>query len=281
MPAAYAHYVFGDRVLSLLPEHLQVMIGGDPKCRELYNLGVQGPDFLYFYRIYIPFNPVISVGIQMHHGSAEPFFLRARKLLQKEFDPALYSYLLGFMTHFMLDSTCHPYILDRMKRAAATHHEIESEFDRMLMLEDAKNPFTHNPAAYCDTSLDSCRVIARLFPKLTPQQIREGMRMMKFSRGLLRANWWPKRVILYNAARLFQVQGMMLTEAVRPQCIMSNKELYRLFRKAVPETAALMESYDDLLFTGKPLPERFRRNYETLRKFPPVGKKPAAQAKSE
>ena len=62
---------------------------------------------------------------------------------------------------------------------------------------------------------------------------------------------------------------------------MSNKELYRLFRKAVPETAALMESYDDLLFTGKPLPERFRRNYETLRKFPPVGKKPAAQAKSE
>ena len=149
------------------------------------------------------------------------------------------------------------------------------------MLEDAKNPFTHNPAAYCDTSLDSCRVIARLFPKLTPQQIREGMRMMKFSRGLLRANWWPKRVILYNAARLFQVQGMMLTEAVRPQCIMSNKELYRLFRKAVPETAALMEAYDDLLFTGKPLPERFRRNYETLRKFPPVGKKPAAQAKSE
>ena len=88
MPAAYAHYVFGDRVLSLLPEHLQVMIGGDPKCRELYNLGVQGPDFLYFYRIYIPFNPVISVGIQMHHGSAEPFFLRARKLLQKEFAPA-------------------------------------------------------------------------------------------------------------------------------------------------------------------------------------------------
>ena len=37
----------------------------------------------------------------------------------------------------------------------------------------------------------------------------------------------------------------------------------------------------DAFFTGKPLPERFRRNYETLRKFPPVGKKPAAQAKSE
>ena len=72
---------------------------------------------------------------------------------------------------------------------------------------------------------------------------------------------------------------MMLTETIRPQCIMSNKELYRLFRKAVPETAALMESYDDLLFTGKPLPERFRRNYETLRKFPPVGEETGSPGK--
>ena len=273
MPAAYAHYVFGDRVLDHLPEHLQVMINGDPRCRELFNLGVQGPDFFYFYRVYVPFNPVISVGIRMHHESAEPFFLMARRMLQREFDPALYSYLLGFMTHFMLDSTCHPYILDRMKRAAATHHEIESEFDRMLMLEDAKNPFTHNPASYCDTSLDNCRVIARLFPGVTPRQVREGMRTMKFSRGLLRANWWPKRVILYNATRLFQLQGMVLTETVRPSCIMSNKELHRLFTEAVPETAELLERYDDLLFTHQPLPARFRRNYETLRHFPPAGKK--------
>ena len=282
MPAAYAHYVFGDKVIGLLPEHLQVMINGSSQCRELFNLGVQGPDFLYFYRLYLPFNPVISIGISLHHSSAEPFFLRARRMLQKNFDPALYSYLLGFMTHFMLDSTCHPYVLARMKKAAATHHEIESEFDRMLMLEDAKNPFIHNPAAYCDTSIENCRIIAKLFPSLTAGQIREGMRMMKISRGLLRCNWFPKRVVLYNLTKLFQVRGMVLTEAVKPQCLMSNKELHQLFNEAIPETAALIEEYDDLLFTHKPLPARFRRNYETLRHFPPVGKKaPAEKGKTE
>ncbi len=264
MPAAYAHYVFGDRVLELLPEHLQVMINGDSRCRELYNLGVQGPDFLFFYRLVKPFNKVITIGIQMHHSEAAPFFDRGRKLLQKDFDPELYSYLLGFMTHFMLDSTCHPYILDRMKRSCATHHEMESEFDRLLMLQDSHDPFTHNPAAYCDTSMETAEVVARLFPMLKPQQIREGIIGMKLARGLIRCNWKPKRVVLYNLTRLVQLKGMVLTESVRPQCLLSNKQLYRMFNEAIPETAQLMAAYDKLLFTDKPLPKRMKRNYETL-----------------
>lgn len=267
MPAAYAHYSFGDKVLDYLPEHLKVMINGSDKCRALYNLGVQGPDFLYFYRLYKPFNPVISIGIQMHHSEAAPFFERGRILLQKEFSPELYSYLLGFMTHFMLDSICHPYILARMKKSAATHHEIESEFDRMLMLEDAKNPFTHNPAAYCDTSIEAAQTVVRLFPTLTAQQVREGIIGMKMARGLIRGNWLPKRVILYHLSKLVQLKGMVLTESVRPNCLMSNKQLRQLFDKAIPETAKLMEDYDEMLFTNRPLSKRFRRNYETLHRI--------------
>ena len=99
--------------------------------------------------------------------------------------------------------------------------------------------------------------------------------MMKAAKGLLRANWLPKRVVLYNLTRLFQVRGMMLTREVRPGCAASSRELRRLFDEALPETAALIEGYDGLLFTGRPLPARFRRNYETLRRFPPAGKKPA------
>lgn len=263
MPAAYAHYSFGDKVLDYLPEHLKVMVNGSDDCRALYNLGVQGPDFFYFYRLYMPFNPIISVGIQMHHGDAAPFFERGRALLQKEFSPQLYSYILGFLTHFMLDSTCHPYILERMKKSGATHHEIESEFDRMLMLEDAKNPFTHNPAADCDASIKSAKIIAPLFPGVSPGQIREGIIGMKMARGLVRCNWLPKRVVLYHLTKLVQLKGMVLTESVRPSCLMSNKQLHELFDAAVPETARMIENYDRLLFTGKPLCKRFHRNYET------------------
>ena len=167
----------------------------------------------------------------------------------------------------MLDSTCHPYILDRMKKSVATHHEIESEFDRMLMLEDAKNPFTHNPAAYCDSSIYSCRVIARLFPGVAPEQIQKAIRMMKISRGILRSNWFPKRVILYNLSRLFQVKGMVLTETVLPYCLMSNRQLHQLIDQAIPKTAALIEGYDEGLYDNRPLDKRFKRNYETLQRY--------------
>ncbi len=267
MPAAYAHLVFGDKVLAQLPEHLRVMIDGSPRSRALYNIGVQGPDFFYFYHLYHPFNSVISLGIQMHHAQAAPFFERARKLLQMQFDPDLYAYLLGFITHFMLDSTCHPYILDRMKKSAATHHEIESEFDRMLMLQDGKDPFTHNPAAYCDASPENCRLIARLFPGITGKQVQKAIQMMKFSCGALRCRSFPKRAVLYNLSCLFQAKGMVLTESVLPRCLMSNRQLYQLVDKAVPETAALIKRYDEGLYDNRPLDRRFKRNYETLQRY--------------
>ena len=45
MPAAYAHYRFGQLVLSRLPEEKQNLIQAH---RALYDLGLQGPDPLIF-----------------------------------------------------------------------------------------------------------------------------------------------------------------------------------------------------------------------------------------
>ena len=65
--------------------------------------------------------------------TAQPFTPAvAWEELKKDMDPALYSYICGLITHFALDSSCHPYILERMKRSGATHHEIESEFDGVV-----------------------------------------------------------------------------------------------------------------------------------------------------
>ena len=51
-------------------------------------------------------------------------------------------------------------------------------------------------------------------------------------------------MVLYNLSRLFQVKGMVLTESVLPYCLMSNRQLHELFDKAIPQTAALIESFD-------------------------------------
>ena len=47
MPAAYAHYRFGQAVFSRLPAEKQKIIQAH---RALYDLGLQGPDLLFHYR---------------------------------------------------------------------------------------------------------------------------------------------------------------------------------------------------------------------------------------
>ena len=48
MPSCYAHYRFGVHVLQTLPEQVQKQIEAN---RNLFDLGLQGPDFFFFYRL--------------------------------------------------------------------------------------------------------------------------------------------------------------------------------------------------------------------------------------
>ena len=46
MPTTYAHYKFGKEVISALPRPLQSAIENH---RELFDIGVHGPDILFYY----------------------------------------------------------------------------------------------------------------------------------------------------------------------------------------------------------------------------------------
>ena len=47
MPTTYAHYKFGNEVMSALPRPLQNSIENN---RELFDVGVHGPDLLFYYK---------------------------------------------------------------------------------------------------------------------------------------------------------------------------------------------------------------------------------------
>ncbi|MDF2951137.1 MAG: hypothetical protein K0S18_720, partial [Anaerocolumna sp.] len=47
MPSAYTHFKFGMEVIKLLPMELQNII---LKNKDLYEIGLQGPDILFFYK---------------------------------------------------------------------------------------------------------------------------------------------------------------------------------------------------------------------------------------
>ena len=106
MPATYAHYVFGKKVLKKLPESIRQEVR---QGEDAFLLGLHGPDLLFYYYP-VSKNRINQQGVAMHQELAAEFFDRGRSLWRKEQDPALRAYLYGFLCHFILDSECHPFI---------------------------------------------------------------------------------------------------------------------------------------------------------------------------
>ncbi len=62
MPSTYAHYRFGKEVLERLDPDLRSVIEAH---RELYDIGLHGPDILFYYDA-LHRNPVSQIGFSMH-----------------------------------------------------------------------------------------------------------------------------------------------------------------------------------------------------------------------
>ena len=136
MPTTYTHYAYGQEVFHKLPEELQRKI--EPYI-AYYNIGVHGPDILFYYHSYCK-NKVNQYGVKVHHEPAREFFKRAFKVFQAQKNRnEAFAYLAGFMTHFILDSSCHPYVRKRIKETGISHTEIETDWDFEVMQRDGRN----------------------------------------------------------------------------------------------------------------------------------------------
>ena len=90
MPAAYAHYRFGQAVFSRLPAEKQKTIQAH---RALDDLGLQGPDLLFHCRP-LSHDPLKGSGSRMHEAPAGAFFRPAGEQLCRSLDSdALLAYL--------------------------------------------------------------------------------------------------------------------------------------------------------------------------------------------
>ena len=159
MPSTYAHRRFGANVLEHLPDELRAQL---EQNRELYDIGLHGPDLLFYYHA-AKSNPVGALGNAMHEEPGRVFFDRARRVVHCEADrDAALAYALGFVCHFALDSTCHPYVEQFTRESGVTHCEIETEFDNMLLRRDGYDPlkfFTASHIPVGEERGDHCAVL--------------------------------------------------------------------------------------------------------------------------
>lgn len=262
MPTTYAHYKFGDEVISALPRPLK---GSIETHRELFDLGVHGPDILFYYKVLLK-NPVNSQGYALHEKMADVFFRHAVDVIAQSEDPAAArAYIYGYICHFALDSECHPYVEKMIHTSGLSHSEIEMEFDRLLLKEDYINPVRYLATKHIHPEMKNARVIAPFYEDVTPEQVEGALKGMIFWHKMLHAPNMTKRRLLFGAMKLAgqyeDKHGMVMSLEPNPACKEYCQILKRLFAGGVPLAAGLIIQYQRTLFEGKELPERFHRTF--------------------
>lgn len=160
MPAIITHDAFGQDAYA----RQYAEIGSTKDEVEAFLLGNQGPDPL-FYSVANPLlAPVHKLGSLMHHDKPTEViaaFKQAVAALDEADRSIGRAYALGFLGHYVLDSTMHPLVyfheyalcdagepgLSR-KDGNEVHAVIESEYDEMVLtVKRGETVATFNPAA--------------------------------------------------------------------------------------------------------------------------------------
>lgn len=262
MPTTYAHDLFGKMVYQRLTPQVQQLI---KEHRVTYQIGLHGPDILFYVR---PFhkNRFNQMAHRLHREEAEGFFEKGRTLYQDTQEDEILVYLLGFICHFVLDSTCHPYISEYMKKSGAGHDEIETEFDRSLMVRTGKDPFHYQPGSVIHIERNSVNAISTVLTGMSHKDIVRALMGTKFYTKLPICESERKRKIKLALSKLFFVHrfadGRIIREEPKAICMESTEHLTELFLNAVPEAANLIEEYYCERNTSEELNNRFQRNYK-------------------
>lgn len=116
MPNTLTHYLCGlEAVKNLENEKCRKLI---LKHQNVFNLGTQGPDILFFYELW-PWTPKTfspNIGQTMHTAKVNPFFKGFINYIIKQNDyikEILTVYFMGFLCHNCMDSLGHPYVFYR------------------------------------------------------------------------------------------------------------------------------------------------------------------------
>lgn len=259
MPSTYAHYVFGEMVYENISEDTRQFL---KQYKDLYRIGLHGPDILFYYRA-LRANSVNSVGFNMHDKPAADFFENAVGMIQNQ--EGQLAYLLGFICHFALDSTCHGYIENKIHVSDISHTEIEVEFDRYLMVKNGLNPVTQKLTEHIRPSMENASVIAPFFPGISAGEVRKALSSMIWYNNLLVAPGEWKRRLIYGVLHLTgnykEMHGLIVNRTANPKCEDSSLRLEKLMDKALSLALELIENYKHVLNKTEELDSRFDKTF--------------------
>lgn len=268
MPAAYAHFSFGNEVVDELKlecslrykEILEII----NKNYNVFQIGLQGPDILFFYKP-LSKNKVKNLGSKLHDENASEFFKQTVSMIKtlKKKEIAL-AYLLGVVCHFALDSECHSYIEHRIDKTGVIHTEIETAFEQSLLKLDGLDYNEYNTVNYIHYTKKQVDIIGNIF-NLTGEIIEKSLDSMKFCNQCYLPGSFIKRALIkmiFKASGKYDYfNGLLVYKKHDISCDETNVNLYKLYCNSIVIAINLMENFYDYYNEKQELSNRFDRTY--------------------
>lgn len=261
MPSNYAHYRFGVQLLAGMPDDVRRTV---QRFRQMYDVGLHGPDMFFFYNILMD-TPTGRLGNRFHHQTGAEFFSAVARRYRLEPSEAGLSYICGLLAHYALDSRCHPLVKQACAEGRPSHVQIETEFDRYLLVQDGKvPPQTQDYSGHMHLTPGECRTAARLLPGVKPIQIRRSLGRMALCTRLLAA---PQGLICRMRDTAVALTGNQFSGSIMgpdpdPQCAHLDGALGKLYDQALAEYPKLLEQLRDHLNHKTPLGADFSPQFE-------------------
>ncbi|MBQ6324246.1 MAG: zinc dependent phospholipase C family protein [Bacilli bacterium] len=163
MPATVTHAYFAKDVIDILPESIRNSLN-NKRCMMFS----QSTDSLMFYNLFsiFPGRKIRKFYEYFHNNKSQEYFINLLGYVRdnKLFDDDVFSFIVGFICHYALDSTLHPYIIYKTgvfkKNYPSTykynnaHHFMETFIDNdMISRRTNINPYKFKINKFCfDTS---------------------------------------------------------------------------------------------------------------------------------
>ncbi len=174
MPDFATHYIFGEQLRQRLTGGAARLIDGNPAP---FRWGLQGPDPLFFHRILLGGGPLADHGHLMHAQKTAQLMDTCAHIVWESRGTPCYeinkSYFIGFLCHYVLDKTVHPYVFFRQAALRSQlpehlwptlHCQIETEMDNQLYpLYYRQHVLRFDPGKECKLPRDFLGCVGRFY----------------------------------------------------------------------------------------------------------------------
>ncbi len=214
MPAAITHYLHAERVLDRLEE----VTPQRRYDRDAFFWGAQGPDIFQCHRFF-PWQKGESLaeyGRRFHAEDPAEVLEKMRDFWQgRQHKKISSSYIAGFLCHYSLDRSSHPYVGYLQKELqeshsetemSVLHHEIESALDIVMMRRehselasefDLRNALPKNKEVQEEIAQLYSQIIAEVLEKeISSGQLVQMMEDARFCFGMLNDRTGLKKRLL-------------------------------------------------------------------------------------